>query len=143
MRTARAGIALGVLALAVGSAWLLWRARRADQAQAVTRGPVVAVRPAERIRVEVLNSTRVRGLARNATVLLRNRGFDVVLVGTAAAQRESTLVLDRSSHPDWARRVAAALGGARVEVRPDSAHYVDVSVLLGNTWRPPAQALHP
>jgi hypothetical protein len=143
MRMARWGVALGIVALAVCGAWLVWRARQAEQGGSASRGPVVAATPAERIRVEVLNSTRVRGLARNATALLRTRGFDVVLVGTSAAQRDSTLVLDRSNHPDWARRVAAALGGARVEARPDSAHYVDVSVLLGNTWRPPAQSLHP
>jgi hypothetical protein len=143
MRAARASVALGVAAIVLCAAWLAWRGRWSGQGEAGPRRPVVAATPAERVRVEVLNSTRVRGLARNATELLRNRGFDVVLVGTAAAQRDSTLVLDRSNHPEWARRVAAALGGARVEARPDSAHYVDVSVLLGNTWRPPSQALHP
>jgi hypothetical protein len=96
-----------------------------------------------RIRVQVLNATPTRGLARRATMLLRDRGFDVVEIGTAGEQLDSSLVLDRSGHPDWAQRVADALGGARVETRPDSSRYLDVTVLLGRTWRPPAEPFYP
>jgi LytR cell envelope-related transcriptional attenuator len=85
----------------------------------------------------------VRGLARRGTFLLRARGFDVVSIGTSAAQSDSTVVLDRTNHPVWAQRVALALGGARVEARADSTLYVDVTVLLGRTWRPPPEPLHP
>ena len=97
----------------------------------------------ERVRVQVLNATTVRGLARRATMHLRDRGFDVVEMGTAPEQRDSTLVLDRSNHPEWARRVADAFGGARVETRPDSSRYLDVTVLVGRTWRPTAEPFHP
>ena len=98
-----------------------------------------------RVRVQVVNASSVRGLARRATALLRDRGFDVVEAGTgtAAEQLDSTLVLDRSGHPDWAARVAAALGGARVQARPDSSRYLDVTVFLGRTWRPPPQPFYP
>ena len=96
-----------------------------------------------RIRVEVLNGTRTRGLARRATLFLRDRGFDVVQVATAPATRDSTLVLDRSGHPEWARLVADALGGARVEARPDSSRYLDITVLLGASWRPPTEPFYP
>jgi hypothetical protein len=96
-----------------------------------------------RIRVEVLNATRVRGLARHATMHLRDRGFDVVYVGTSQERRDSTVVLDRSGHPDWAELVASALGGARVESAPDSSRYLDVTVVLGTTWRPPAEPFYP
>jgi len=98
-----------------------------------------------RIRVEVLNATTTRGLARRATQLLRDRGFDVVEVGTTSARErgDSTFVLDRSGHPDWAKRVAAAMGGVRVISRPDSSRYLDVTVLVGAQWRPPAQPFHP
>ena len=120
-----------------------------------TRG-VMRRRPAERhappdvnapadtrVRVQVLNATTVRGLARRATMHLRDRGFDVLEMGTWGEQLDSTLVLDRSGHPDWARHVADALGGARVESRPDSSRYLDVTVLLGRSWRPPAQPFYP
>ena len=96
-----------------------------------------------RIKVEVLNASAVRGLARRATMHLRDRGFDVVASGTARERRDSTLVLDRSGHPEWARLVADAMGGARVESRPDSSRYLDVTVLVGASWRPPAEPLYP
>jgi hypothetical protein len=96
-----------------------------------------------RVRVEVLNATSTRGLAQRATDLLRDKGFDVVEIGNSPDRVDSTLVLDRSNHPDWARRVAAAMGGAQVVARPDSARYVDVTVLIGPNWRPPVQPFHP
>ena len=96
-----------------------------------------------RIRVEVLNATRTRGLARRATMYLRDRGFDVVETGTARQLRDTTLVLDRSNNPEWARLVAEALGGAPVESRLDSLRYLDVTVLLGASWRPPAEPFYP
>jgi hypothetical protein len=95
-----------------------------------------------RIKVQVLNATRVAGLARRATLFLRDRGFDVVETGTAEAQRRTTLVLDRSQHPEWAGLVARALG-AVVESRPDSTRFLDVTVLLGDDWRPPPLPFYP
>lgn len=96
-----------------------------------------------RVRVEVLNATRTRGLARHAMLHLRDRGFDVVGLGNAPEPLDSTLVLDRSGNPEWAQAVAKALGGARVESRPDSSRYLDVTVLLGASWRAPAETFHP
>jgi hypothetical protein len=96
-----------------------------------------------RIRVEVLNATNIRGLARRATMHLRDRGFDVLEIGTAGEQLDTTVVFDRSGHPHWARRAAEALGGARVESRPDSSRYLDITVLVGRTWRAPTQPFYP
>jgi hypothetical protein len=96
-----------------------------------------------RVRVQVLNATSIRGLAQRATDHLRDKGFDVVEIGTNREKLDSTLVLDRSNHPDWARRVAAAMGGATVLSRPDSSRYLDVTVLIGASWRPPPQPFDP
>lgn len=96
-----------------------------------------------RIKVQVLNATRTRGLARRATMHLRDRGFDVVDVGTDPNGRDSVLVLDRSNHPEWAKLVARALGGAQVLSRPDSSRYLDVTVLLGGAWHPPPEPFYP
>ena len=95
-----------------------------------------------RIKVEVLNATTVKGLARKATLFLRDRGFDVVAVGTAEKQLASTIVLSRSSHTDWANLVARAFN-APMEIRPDSSRYLDVTVLVGADWRPPALPFYP
>ena len=103
----------------------------------------VLVPDAVRIKVEVLNASQQRGLARRATFALRDAGFDVVRFENAPTPRDSTLVLARSGHEDWAKLVARALGGARVESRPDSTRYLDVTVLLGADWRPPAKPFHP
>jgi hypothetical protein len=96
-----------------------------------------------RVRVEVLNATTVRGLGRRATFYLRDRGFDVVAVGTSRQGQDEVVVLDRSGHPEWARRVAHAMGGGRVEARPDTSRYLDVTVIVGGAWRPPAEPFHP
>ena len=96
-----------------------------------------------RVRVQVVNATRTRGLARRATRWLRDRGFDVVEVATTRDLLDTTLVLDRSGHPDWANRAARAMGGARIEARPDTLRYLDLTVLVGRSWSPPAQALDP
>ena len=103
-----------------------------------TRAPAGA-----HIRVEVLNASRVPGLARRATQQLRRDGFDVVASGNASPLRDSTLVIDRTGHPDWARRVARAMGRATVVTTLDSSRYVDVSVLIGGAWRPPPEPFHP
>ena len=96
-----------------------------------------------RIRVEDLNASDVRGLARRATMHLRDRGFDVVYFGTERPMRDSTRVIDRSGHPEWARLVSEALGGVPIDSLPDDSRYLDVTVLLGPDWTPPAHPLHP
>jgi len=100
-------------------------------------------RSGPRVRVQVLNATRVRGLGRRAMLYLRDQGFDVVEVGTTKVLQDTTLVLDRSRHPEWARNIATSLGAARVETRPDTSRYLDVTVLVGSSWRPPAQPFYP
>jgi hypothetical protein len=96
-----------------------------------------------RVRVQVLNTTKTRGLARRATRLLRDRGFDVVELGTVGPTIDTTIVLDLSGHPAWAEAAAKVMAPARTRVRSDSSRYLDVTVLIGSTWRPPAEPLYP
>jgi hypothetical protein len=138
----RAGVVGLVVLLAVGV--LATRGALRARSTVGSRVPPDVNAPAgTRVRVQVLNATATRGLARRATMHLRDRGFDVLEIGTWSTQLDSTLVLDRSGHAEWARRVADALGGARVESRPDSSHYLDITVLLGRSWRPPAEPFYP
>ena len=96
-----------------------------------------------RIRVEVLNTTDTKGEARRVTLYLRDAGFDVVRFAGEGPARDSTLVLDRSGHAEWAKLVSEALGGAAVEARPDTSRYVDITVLVGRVVRTPTEAFHP
>ena len=95
-------------------------------------------RPAERIRVQVLNASRRAGMAREATRVLRDRGFDVVDFGNAPSDADSlrSVVLDRVGRVELARQVADALRIGRVEARPDTNLVLDATVLLGRDWTP-------
>jgi hypothetical protein len=139
-------LAAVLLAVVLGTSAYVMRVRNGDATIVVPLAQDASPRaPAgARIRVQVVNTTKTRGLARRATRLLRDRGFDVVELGTGGPMRDTTLVLDRSGHPAWASAVAKVLGpGARSEARPDTSRYLDVTVLLGGSWRPPAQPLYP
>jgi len=141
-----------VLALVAGAAALgagAWALLRGGDARDPAAPPALVVDslalapPGVRVRVEVLNASRRRGLARRATMYLRDLGYDVVASGNASEQRERTLVLQRAGEAEWARRAGRALGGAAVEARPDSSRHVDVTVLLGRDWQPPPGPLRP
>ena len=139
----RYGRIILALLLVVGLGWAGWRLWSArgddldDYAPSDARAP-----EGTRIKVEVLNGTKTTGLARRATRYLRDRGFDVVGSGTNSEPRATTVVYDRSSHPEWARLVGRALN-APVVTRPDSSRYLDVTVILGTDWRPPPLPFHP
>ena len=141
-------VAVLLVVLLGSAAWVL-RARRAAVRPAVSvlarsAAPSDARNPRDvRVRVQVLNTTKTRGLARRATRLLRDEGYDVVEMGTTSPMVDTTLVLDRSGHPEWSAGVARLLKPARTLSRPDSSRYLDVTVLLGRTWRPPAKPLDP
>jgi hypothetical protein len=122
---------------------IVWLVINSFSSPKVSYAPDDARAPdATRIKVEVLNATKTKGLARGATLYLRERGFDVVGSGNVTEQRATTIVYDRSSHPEWARLVARAMN-APVVARPDSSRYLDVTVLVGADWRPPALPFHP
>jgi hypothetical protein len=138
----RYGRIILALLLVIGIAWVGWRESRrrsglSSYAPADARAP-----EGTRIKVEVLNGTRTPGLAKRATRYLRDRGFDVVGSGTNSEPRTTTIVYNRSSHPEWARLVARALNATAANL-PDSSRYLDVTVILGADWRPPPLPFHP
>jgi len=90
-----------------------------------------------RIVVEVLNGSGRRGLARAATRVLRQAGFDVVYFGNLSQIVATTQALARRGDSAAAARVARALGARQVRVSTDTLLRVDVTVLLGNDYRAP------
>lgn len=135
-------LALVVAGVAVW-AWPRVTGRITGQRREFGERPERVVPESLRIRVEVLNATNVRGLARLGTFHLRDLGFDVVSSGNSAEKLDSTLIFVRSGRADWAELAARALGGARIASRPDSSRYLDLTILLGASWRPPPEAFHP
>jgi hypothetical protein len=96
-----------------------------------------AAEPSE-IRVEVLNGSGDRGMARNATRQLRDDGFDVVFFGNASRfDHRRSFALDRTGDLEQARAVAAALGIDSVVTAVDSSLLLEVTVVLGDNWPPP------
>lgn len=93
----------------------------------------------DRVRVEVLNAAGRAGLAREATRVLRDSGFDVVFYGNADSfGLDSSSVAARLGDVAAAASVAQALGIEAVVDEPDSTRVLDVSVILGMDWTPPA-----
>jgi hypothetical protein len=129
-------MAIGTTAVAISTR------RRPQLPRVATRSGILAPEGV-RVRVQVLNGTHVRGLARRATGVLRDRGFDVVETGTTSGQADTTVVLDLSGHPEWAKRVASLFPPARIQTRADSSRYLDITIIVGSSWRPPPQALNP
>ena len=98
-----------------------------------------AVWSGERERVEVYNAGGVSGMAREATGVLRDAGFDLVTFGNAAVfdSLRPSEVVDRVGRADMAQAVAATLGIDNVQSEPDPNLYVDVTVVLGRKWSAP------
>jgi hypothetical protein len=145
MRVKGRWILLVVLLLAVGGtyAWRSTATPEARQARALSAVVERIVPDSVRIKVEVLNATNIRGLARRGTFHLRDLGFDVVSSGNSTEKLDSTIVIIRTGRPEWAELAAKALGGARIESRPDTSRYLDLTILLGASWRPPLETFHP
>lgn len=137
------GRILLVFLILCGIGWIVWQLLALRPTRDGPSIPVDARAPdGVRIKVEVLNATQTRGLARKATLYLRDRGFDVVGSGNVTEQRAKSIVYDRSHHPEWARLVGRAMS-APVLAQPDSSRYLDVTVLIGADWRPPPLPFHP
>ena len=94
------------------------------------------------LRIEILNGTSRDGLARVATRQMRREGFDVVFYGSADTAVAVSRVIARRVERSAARDVASALGIDSVLMVRDTSRRVDVSVWLGDDYRPKPE-LHP
>jgi hypothetical protein len=131
----RSRILIGVLSAAfvVISAYSLARAGRAVENRAPIPGE------GDRLVVEVLNATRIDGLARAMTRRLRAAGIDVVYFGSSRESLDSTLILIRRGDSAGAVRVRGVLGAGRIVEELDPRLLLDVSVLLGLDVAPPGK----
>jgi LytR cell envelope-related transcriptional attenuator len=128
-----------LLLLAIGGTLLM---KSAPQPKPSVQSSAPVPSPRGRVTVEVLNGTRRQGAARTATRMLRGHGLDVVFLGNSDSLSPATQVLARRGDSLRARYVAAALGAGAVRVEIDTFRRVDVSVILGEDFRPKLE-LHP
>ena len=142
MSDTRARLETGALVLALllvfafVASFVVGLMSRPDRAQVaeVPTATLPAQPPAKRGRVEVLNASGRQGLARAATLQLRDAGFDVVYFGTARVRRDSSVVLDRIGRRQVADAAAKALSIPAVKTERDSTLLLDATVLLGGDW---------
>jgi hypothetical protein len=127
-------LAIVTLAAILGQLW--------PRSEPASAGTFAIPSPKGRVMVEVLNGTRRQGAARTATRMLRRQGLDVVFLGNADSAADSTRVIVRRGDPERAKYVVQALGAGKVVVETDTFRRVDVSVILGNDFRPKLP-LHP
>jgi hypothetical protein len=137
-------VTLVAVAVLIGSLVAGVMARRGGSPAVASNAPAAPAPdvgvPAGRVRVQVLNASGRPGLAREATRVLRDRGFDVLEFGNGKGfPPDSSMVLDRAGRLEVARQVADAVGIRRVAARPDSNLYLDATVVLGKDWKAPAE----
>lgn len=133
------GVAVIILVLVTGAVLGSWISQWL-QAPPVAVTPVQVPIPSvfgERVRVEVRNGGGRSGMARAATDLLREGGFDVVELGNWSSFEEAeSFVVTRAGSGDASLEVARALGIGIVRDEPDPNLRVDVTVVLGQDWSP-------
>jgi hypothetical protein len=152
-RGRRRWLAVVLLALvALGAATASWQIRAREEEAGPVEGPGAAAvedttaraPQGTRVRVLVVNTSGVTGLARRATQHLRDYGFDVVDFTSGKTDRNGeTRIMAHTGHAEWAARVQKALGVGRTGTDADSSRYVDLTVFIGRDWRPPTETFRP
>ncbi len=98
----------------------------------------------KRILVRVVNATKTNRLARRATLLLRDYGYDVVDFDSDPINlRTATVIEVNTGKTELGERLKRILGVGLLEARPDTLRYVDLTVFLGDDWTPPSQPFRP
>jgi hypothetical protein len=135
-------VLLGALLIGLGAIARLYL--RSGPRLRASKGVVGRVVPdGAHIRIEVLNATDTKGLARRAMLVMRDAGFDVVFFGNSNERADTTTILVRSGHADWASLASRTLGASHIEQKPDSSRFLDLTVLVGRNWTPPLEPLYP
>ena len=139
-------VAAGTIILLATGALFMWTQDMTTAGPGrAAQGDTTSAPRGQRIVVEVLNASGVTGLAKRATFLLRDRGFDVVgWTNDPTGRRSETLIIDYTNKPEAAERLARVLGGARIDRGKDSLERgLDLTVTLGSGYRPTGEAFHP
>ncbi len=90
----------------------------------------------KKIRVEVLNGTKVPKLAQKVTARIRELGFDVIYYGTYDSEINQTFIFDRK-YPDLSagKLLAKEIGNPKVYFEADPDNLVDITVVIGKDYK--------
>ncbi|MCX7788294.1 MAG: LCP family protein [Spirochaetes bacterium] len=90
------------------------------------------------LTLEILNGTKIPGLARRTREIYQSFGFDVVSYGNAETQEvEKTMVIDRKGNREGASRVASIIKCTNIVTGPSAGggqKNVDITIVLGGDF---------
>ena len=89
------------------------------------------------VTVEILNGTKVRGLAGRTREIYQSFGFDVISVGNADNDEYlNTVILDRKGKPELAKKAAEVIRCKRIYTKldPNIDDTIDVTIILGKDF---------
>jgi len=90
------------------------------------------------LTLEILNGTKIPGLARRTREIYQSFGFDVVSYGNAETQEvEKTVVIDRKGNRDGAARIASIIKCTNIVTGPSSfggQKNADITIVLGGDF---------
>ena len=122
---------IGILLIGLGA--LARYCSRSGPRMRASSGPVEPMwcRRARTSKSRFSMRPKTKALARRAMLAMRRRGFDVVFFGNSTERADTTRVIDRSGHADWALLAARCAGRVHVEEVPDSSRFLDLTILVG------------
>jgi hypothetical protein len=94
-------------------------------------------KPKEVIQLNILNSTKVSGIADKARTYMRNLGFDVVEIGNFTEYKKISIVIDRIGDRQSALLTAKAvgIGDSLVYTKIDSSLFLKCTIILGEDYK--------
>ncbi len=93
--------------------------------------------PERELRVAVLNGTSIDRLAANTADYLREYKCDILQIGNASSYFEKTVIIDRRDRElSNAEYIHHLLRVGEMTFEPDQGEIVDVTVILGEDYKP-------
>ncbi|MGB9720210.1 MAG: LytR C-terminal domain-containing protein [bacterium] len=87
------------------------------------------------LRVEVLNGCKVNRLAIRVSDILREKGFNVVKIGTTEALYKETIVIERADDDmKNGKYFAQRIGCKNIGKDVDPALYIDITLIVGEDY---------
>lgn len=89
------------------------------------------------IQINILNGTKVSGLANQFRNYFRSKGFDVVEVDNFSEHVNKSYLIDRVGDKNTSKKIAKILGinDSLIKTEIDSGLYLKCSVILGDDYK--------